>query len=362
MSCKYKYNNTWYSKEELKSILFKERGISPDGKLEKPEIKVQSIKYVVKDNINDLVFDTFDTKEEAEKIKNEKNKNFFEDIFYVDVKNIGKQPTQTKENTTSIESVKSKLGISKNTNDRKKWLKDEISNLEKAQVLKSNKNKNPYKDYDRVVIENEYFAYEKNGEFFVQDMSDQYGEPKLIDKELFESKIKEFGDSKKIEIKDDYYLNVPDTIYFSDRFETKKEAEDYIKNSIEEYSKELESLGNEKEYTSQALINLKIAALKEVARKYPRSLITSKVVPIDKNLVQSGERQYSKVEKNLSTEQNNAKFNKNNANNINNSLSSINQKYETEVVRQIDNKIGINVLNVSLDKLENYEDFETKFC
>ncbi len=37
----------------------------------------------------------------------------------------------------------------------------------------------------------------------------------------------------------------------------------------------------EKEYTSQATINTKIAKLKEVAKKYPRSLIRSKVKPID---------------------------------------------------------------------------------
>ena len=47
----------------------------------------------------------------------------------------------------------------------------------------------------------------------------------------------------------------------------------------------------EKEYTSQALINTKIAALKEAAKKYPRSLITSKVVPVNQN----NERQYSRV-------------------------------------------------------------------
>jgi hypothetical protein len=34
----------------------------------------------------------------------------------------------------------------------------------------------------------------------------------------------------------------------------------------------------QKEYTEQALINLKVAILKEIAKKYPRSLITSKVV------------------------------------------------------------------------------------
>ena len=43
-----------------------------------------------------------------------------------------------------------------------------------------------------------------------------------------------------------------------------------------------------KEYTSQALINIKIAALKEVAKKYPRSLIRSEVRPYKStNQVQS---------------------------------------------------------------------------
>lgn len=38
MACKYKYNNNWYSKEELQSILYKERGVDKYGKLVKPEI------------------------------------------------------------------------------------------------------------------------------------------------------------------------------------------------------------------------------------------------------------------------------------------------------------------------------------
>ncbi len=51
-----------------------------------------------------------------------------------------------------------------------------------------------------------------------------------------------------------------------------------IFNSIEEANKWLkENQPKQKEYTSQALINTKIAALKEVAKKYPRSLIRSEV-------------------------------------------------------------------------------------
>lgn len=40
---------------------------------------------------------------------------------------------------------------------------------------------------------------------------------------------------------------------------------------------------DKKEYTSQALINTKVAKLKEVAKKYPRSLIRSEVRPINSN-------------------------------------------------------------------------------
>ena len=266
------------------------------------------------------------------------------------------------------------------------------------------------------------------------------------------------------------------------------------------YSKEelTNLLLNEDLPKNQTLINLKIAALKELARKYPRSLITSKVVPINPNMVNNGEIQYSKREKiqniqneinqlkeelgdveregfgalkpiynfyentitsilkkqgfkpveitdeygntwneititpqmsteairfhspklqytgDLAIEEEIAKLaqetpdeklpksiignwiqavrnffrnifkekttierflrDTNQGRTLQNSdkiftkekvqkeLDKINEEYESEVVRLIDNKVGINVLNVSLDKLENYEDFETKFC
>ena len=51
-------------------------------------------------------------------------------------------------------------------------------------------------------------------------------------------------------------------------FDTEKEATNYIKK------------GKQKEYTSQALINTKISALKEIAKKYPRILIRSEVKKI----------------------------------------------------------------------------------
>lgn len=69
-------------------------------------------------------------------------------------------------------------------------------------------------------------------------------------------------------------------------------------DTLEEIFEKVPASEKEKEYTSQAEINLKIAALKEVARKYPRSLITSKVVPINPNMVNNSEIQYSKVNSN----------------------------------------------------------------
>lgn len=172
MACKYKYNNTWYSKEELKSILFKERGILPDGKLVKPEINLtKNLKY----QIEGYYTEKFDTKEQAEGLLNDlKQGDYGYKYGKVIAVPTGKQPTQTRKNTTSIESVKTKL----------------IGGLK-------------YKGLD------------------------------------------------------------PDT--------------------LEEIFEKVPASEKEKEYTSQAEINLKIAALKEGVRKYPRSLIRSEVVRVSEN-------------------------------------------------------------------------------
>ena len=184
------------------------------GKLEKPEIKKADIeKYRVKDVQyfeGELFedFQEFNTKEEAEEYV--ESKKYFSGHRLTIEKYSGKQPTQTKSNTTSIESVKSKV---LSTANRPKSLEE--------------------------LQEGDGFIYfEKDGKYFKEDLSKQ------VDIEI-----------------------------------TKEEYE-----------------GSKKEYTNQALINLKIAALKEVARKYPRSLITSKVVPINPNMIDNSEIQYSKRE------------------------------------------------------------------
>lgn len=64
-----------------------------------------------------------------------------------------------------------------------------------------------------------------------------------------------------------YYVDVTDTLR-------------YRKDSTGYYAEKADKIS--KEYTQQALINTKIAKLKEVAKKYPRSLIRSEVTPINR--------------------------------------------------------------------------------
>lgn len=205
MACKYKYNNQWYSKEELQNILYKERGIDKYGKLVKPIInkKLQD-NIVVSHKRTGVIFEG--TQKEVDNFLN----NFNESIYgYLDKSELkfkqdsGIQPVQTIDNIKeSIESVKFKI------------------------------------------------AGNSNGIYY---------SPKLIDKEAQENIGGIIGG---------YWIealinNNPEIFTFN----TLEEADDFIKVQK----------GLNKEYTEQALINIKIAALKEVAKKYPRSLIRSEV-------------------------------------------------------------------------------------
>jgi hypothetical protein len=183
------------------------------GKIVKPEIKQKGEKIIqygiFSEGANDIL-DWFDTKEEAQAKVDESNQQLIDLGLNPDfsvkpiTKPIGIQPTKTKENTTSIESVKDKV----------------LRNTDK------------------------YVLQQHGDKFVIYDIEEQ--EP-------------------------------------LDIFENKENALKEIKKLTGQ-----ESL-KEKEYTSQALTNTKIAMLKEIAKKYPRSLITSKVVNN-----QSSERQYQK--------------------------------------------------------------------
>jgi len=139
----------------------------------------------------------------------------------------GIQPTQTKDNIKeSIISVKTKLDT------RATVIPDKF-------VLKSQ-----YTGYA-----NDTWFYKQNGNWFMKNVP--YDAP-------FNTKVEDYDITNMTDVG----LGI-DEVW-----------ESYLKTN----SEELENLQvKEKEYTNQALINTKIAALKEVAKKYPRSLIRSEV-------------------------------------------------------------------------------------
>lgn len=204
MACKYKYKDNWYSKDEIKEILLKEKGINSKGELIKPTIT-----------------------------------------------NNPKQAKITRENTTSIENVKIRVL-------KKHIISHEVINKDRIRWLEEN------------------------------SIDDKYEEDSKNKWEKIEGrwyKVGEFGQNETLP-----------------------------------------------SYTSQAETNLKVAALKEVARKYPRSLITSKVVPINPNLVDNSEIQYSKISSQESKSKieklfNNQEYNKNDENS--NNLQSTESILET---------------------------------
>jgi hypothetical protein len=125
MSCKYKYNNQWYTKEEVFNLLLKERNINSKGELIKPNIsnpKLSKKFEVVNDwDINDdgssKTIKRFNTKEEADEyIKN--IQEFHEAAGYkygvteTPFATNGIEPKITNETLKeNIESVKNKLDI-----------------------------------------------------------------------------------------------------------------------------------------------------------------------------------------------------------------------------------------------------------
>lgn len=204
MACKYKYKDNWYSKDEIKEILLKEKGINSKGELIKPTIT-----------------------------------------------NNPKQAKITRENTTSIENVKIRVL-------KKHIISHEVINKDRIRWLEENSIDGKYEEDSK----NKWEKIE--GRWY---------------------KVGEFGQNETLP-----------------------------------------------SYTSQAETNLKVAALKEVARKYPRSLITSKVVPINPNLVDNSEIQYSKISSQESKSKieklfNNQEYNKNDENS--NNLQSTESILET---------------------------------
>jgi hypothetical protein len=219
------------------------------GKLVKPEINStnnkQTVKYDVKlesPDPSEYLYKTFDTIEEAQSYADYMtDKIGIVPGFLKPEKRIvqqGIQPTQTKDNLKeSIESVKHRMGI----------------------------------------ISSEYGYIDVNDEILasVEGILDSLKNAKII-----------FNDDKvnEVYIKSLKWFIKEEGKYPHGEFDTKKEAEEYLQNEIAKAEVQLDELKlkPKKKYTEQALINTKIAALKEVAKKYPRSLIRSEVVPISK--------------------------------------------------------------------------------
>ena len=238
---------------EIKKLIDNFNKILDDkyGKLVKPEInKIQvGEQYSVFDTYEQKNIKSFATEKEAVYYLN--NELPYDEYRYVvssKQKIYGKQPTKTKENTTSIESVKSKLGIDTPNNFR-----HEDFSIGDVVTIEG--------------IEGEYKIYEyedSEEEIGVGTTEVFYNLEPVDESTLFDPETNPEGTGRP-------YFRVP--------------------------TSKMKKVSNvkEKEYTSQAEINLKVAALKEVARKYSRSLITSKVVPINPNMVDNSEIQYSKV-------------------------------------------------------------------
>jgi hypothetical protein len=87
--------------------------------------------------------------------------------------------------------------------------------------------------------------------------------------ESVKNKLKTFSDYYQIDFDGNNWVILGQENEFVGLWENKKDAEKEL-NKIQPKK-------SQKEYTSQALINTKIAALKEVAKKYPRSLIRNEV-------------------------------------------------------------------------------------
>ena len=229
------------------------------GKLVKPEIKKrESYKvYEVVDEyygeeLEPIVIKTFNSEIDAESYAKELNdkegyKNDEFGLKYRVRENLntkGIQPTQTNETLKeSIERVGNKL---------------EVRHIETIFHIYK-------KDELEIVLDN------------TQDIAPVY---------VIQTKKK---NTKGFPIDSDFHI-----------FKTEDEASKYIDN---QYAN-LEPIQPKSEYISQALINTKIAKLKEVAKKYPRSLIRSEVRRIqkhdywwqqDKNLFEPGELPFQKV-------------------------------------------------------------------
>jgi hypothetical protein len=192
------------------------------GTLVKPEIKQKEIgnKYIVKEESAYGDFKTIIFNTEQEALDYKKSMEQYDDVVVRISKQTGIQSTQTNET-----------------------LKENIKSVEDRVLIDSK-----YDNINRLV-----YKYKREELEPVFNEEDGFWQLETVEK-----------NSKGFGVDVDYF-----TI-----FRTKEKAEEFLDRNY----KELSTLPEKKEYNSQALINSKIAKLKEVAKKYPRSLIRSEVV------------------------------------------------------------------------------------
>ena len=237
------------------------------GKLVKPEINNNKVKkYKIVDKVLNTTIQIFNTKEEA--------LNFFnEDESYVHVyKIVPFNETSNIVTKYTVASIDPADNITYKTFETeedaisyKEYLETNSPYLDSDIIIKKlPSNIQPTQTEDTLVESIDSIKYKVTNEYKLTS------EP--ITKEQYDNAVKEsFAKSNDIigdftEDGEIYYVDVTDTLRY------RKDSTGYYAEKVDKISKE---------YTGQALINTKIAKLKEVAKKYPRSLIRSEVKPIN---------------------------------------------------------------------------------
>jgi len=133
-------------------------------------------------------------------------------------------------------------------------------------------------------------THQNNKYYFEPEFASSFGRPDEtleITKEEFDSLIEKYKDQLQPLINEVKPLVTKENLKESiESTKDKIEQEEDWDGTITPES-EARKIEMRQKYTSQALINTKIAKLKEVSKKYPRSLIRSEVVPVNRNYVNS---------------------------------------------------------------------------
>ena len=216
MSCKYKYNNQWYTKEDIFNLLLKDRNINSKGELIKPNTST-NYKWMVFSEVSDEgdtafkdpyrgFIAEFDTKEEADMFA---KSQYPSDLHYVKRGNSkGISPKTTNETLKeSIESVRNKVLVD-SYKEVEGWgliINDEASNKKEytSQALintKISRLKEVAKKYPRNLIRGEVKRINTSSS---QELYDQFGVDELPFQKISKEKQIEMLYLKSLEISEE---------------------------------------------------------------------------------------------------------------------------------------------------------------